>query len=96
MGLSIYIVSYVYQKAIIMSQKQVISFSLWQMVKSWIIIEKFAILKSQLTLFQLHEYSGDVLISIVLSTVMYLAFEAPIFLVEHYLSNSFKSNKEII
>lgn len=88
MGLSIYIVSYVYQKAIIISQKQVISFSLWQMVN--ILIEKFAIGKSYESLFQLHEYSGDVLISIILSTAWYLTFEAPIVLIEHYLFNTLK------
>jgi hypothetical protein len=53
------------------------------------LITVFILLSVSLSLPQLHEYWGDLFATIVLSTVLYLMFEAPFILVENYFHEKF-------
>jgi hypothetical protein len=73
MGLSVYLISFVFQNFIIVSSKQRYYFTEFDM---------------------LHHFLGDVLVSMLLGTIGYLAFEVPFLAVENYFYKKFTTKTE--
>jgi hypothetical protein len=82
-GLSLYITHLIFMLFMIINQHQQYDFTIWRMVRINLnfISSTFLIM----IFLQLHTYSGDLLPCFIIAIVFYLAFEAPIMIIENYL-----------
>lgn len=83
MSLSFYLVHSVYQTVFIGSGKVPLHFNMRSLVK-FVLKEPPTDLFDNFS-FQLHNYAGDFIVSVLLASILYLTLEEPILLIENYI-----------